>query len=46
METRRKRYNLLVKIGKEEVLRTEDTRINRIRIKEMFKEFKYKLIKT
>lgn len=46
MEKRRKKYNLLVKIGKEEVLRAEDTRINRVRIKEMFKDFDYKLIKT
>ena len=37
------KYNLLVKIGTEVVLRAEDNRLNRIFIKSLFEGEKYKI---
>ena len=39
------KYNLIVKIKNQIVLRAEDNRLNRITIKSLFEGEKYKLVK-
>lgn len=39
------KYNLLVVIGTKTVLRTEDNQLNRIQIKNIFKDVEHQIIK-
>jgi len=44
MSTLNPKYNLIVSINGEKVLRTENTPLNKIQIQELFKGEKYKLV--